>query len=154
MRRPSLLPLLSLGLAAAPLFGACKDDPSDEDQIRAAVDRALAAVNDKRPADVVEDAAEAFRGPRGMSKVEVRRSLVGYLITQKWLKAFGRGIEIEVKGDTAHVDLEVLVAEGNKIEKIEDVLPTNGTVLDMDLELERQDGEWRFVEGAYTHKRL
>lgn len=153
MWRPSPL-LLTAALLTAGLAAACEDDPSDEDQIRAAVERALAAVNDKRPADVVEDAAETFVGPRSMKKADVRRTLAGYLLTQKWVKAFRRDLQIEVKGDTAHVDLEVVVAQGNKIETLEDVVPTNGTVLDMDLELERQDGEWRFVKGAYKHKRL
>ena len=148
MWRPRPLPHLALALLA---LVACRA-PSDEDLVRGAVQRAITAVNDKQPADVVKDAAPDLRGPSGSDLKEVRRVVTGYLLTQGWVRAFERKLAVTVAegAATAHVDLEVVLARGNKVERLEDVVPTQATVLDMDLELEKRDGAWRFVEAAYT----
>lgn len=149
MWRPT--PLLHLVLALSVAAPAACRDPSDEDQIRGAVRRAITAVNDKKPGDVVEDAAPDFRGPSGSDLKEVRRIITGYLLTKGWVRAFERKLDVTVAegAATAHVDLELVVTRGNKVERIEDVVPTQATVMDMDLELEKRDGVWRFVKAVY-----
>lgn len=132
---------------------SCKKTP-DEDIIRAHVQAALTAVNEKKPADVVEHAADDFKGPRKADLRETRRTITGFLLTRGWVRALERKLDVTVEGDTAHVDLEVVLAEGKAIEKIEDVVPTNATVLDVDLDLERRDDEWLFVRGEYRHVRF
>ena len=145
MRFPLLIALL-LSLCA------CKKT-SDEELIRAKVRAALTAVDEKKSGDVVADAAEDFRGPRKMDLRETRRIITGYMFGAGWLRAFERKLEVSVTGDTAHVDLEVVLAKGKAVKRPEDVLPTNGTVLDVDLDVERRDGEWKFVQGDYTQLR-
>jgi hypothetical protein len=130
---PLLLSALLLLLSSA----ACQD-PSDEDQVRAAVQRAITAVHDKKPSAVVEEAAPDFRGPGNANLEEVRRIITGYLLTQGWVRAFERKLSVTVAEDAthAHVDLELVLARGNKVERLEDVVPTQATAWDMDLELE------------------
>lgn len=141
-------PLLLLPLLLATTVAACKKT-SDEDLIREKVRAALTAVNEKKAGDIVADAAEDFRGPRNIDLRETRRYITGYMIGGGWLRAFEHSLDVEVDGDTAHVDLETLLAKGNQIKSIEDVLPTNGSRVKFDLDLERRDGEWKFVKGNY-----
>jgi len=144
VRRPTLL-LTALCLLAV---AACKSE-SDEDLIEKKVRAALTAVDEKKAGDVVADAAEDFRGPRNIDLRETRRYVTGYMLGSGWLRAFERKLDVSVDGTTAHVDLEVVLAQGQEVKSIEDVLPTNGSVLDFDLELEKRAGDWKFVKGEY-----
>lgn len=141
-------PLLTLLTLTLTLAAGCRDK-SDDELIRDAVHRALTAVNEKKPGAVVEDAAADFKGPRSANLQEVRRIITGYLLTQGWVRAFERKLEVAVDGGSAHVDLEVVVTKGNKVERLEDVIPTQASVLDMDLDLEKREAEWRFTVGDY-----
>lgn len=142
-------PALLTAAAALLLALAGCEDPSDEDLVRAKVKAALSAVDEKSTGDILADAAEDFRGPRNIDLRETRRYIAGYMLGAGWLRAFARKLDVAVTGDTAHVDLEVVLAKGKEVKSIEDVVPTNGSVLDFDLELERRGGEWKFTEGDY-----
>lgn len=144
----SLARIALASLCALFLLGACTKT-SDEDLIRERVRAALTAVNEKKAGDVVEHAHETFKGPRSMDLRQTRRIIAGYLLTSGWIRAFERKLDVQVTGDEAHVDLEVVLAKGQQIKSIKDVVPTNGSVLDVDLDLQKHDGEWRFVSGDY-----
>lgn len=140
--------LAPLAFAALLLLGACSKK-SDEDLIRERIRSALVAVNAKKAGDVVADADEHFRGPRDMDLRQTRRIIAGYFLSAGWIRAFERGLEVQVDHAEAHAVLEVVLAQGQQIKSLQDVLPTNGTVLQVDLDLEKRDGEWRFVKADY-----
>lgn len=148
MRTPARL-LLGLALSVLLVATACKKT-SDEDLIKATVRRALAAANEKDAGGVVEDADESFVGPRKMKLADTRRYLMGFFFRKGWVKAIERNLVVEVKNDTfAKAKLEVAVAEGNDVQEVQDLVPTNATMLEIEMGLEKIDGDWKFVKADY-----
>ncbi len=142
-----LLTLASLSLLAAST-SHCKKT-SDEDLIKATIRRAIEAANEKRSGGVVEDAAEDFVGPQKMNLGDTRRMLIGFFFRKGWVKAVERDLTVEVEGETAKAKLTVAVAEGNDVKAVEDLVPTNATMLEVDMTLAKIDGDWKFKTGDY-----
>ena len=136
---------------AAALTGCKKDD--DEKLVKRVIRDAVEAANEKRAAGVVEDAADHFVGPRKADVRESRRLLMGFFLRKGWLKVFEKKLEVTVAGTTAQAKLEVAVAEGEEVKTLQDLLPTNATMLEFDLDLEKIDGDWKFVKADYRHIR-
>ena len=143
------LPFLSSLLAAT----ACKA-PDDQAAIAAVVREALEGARAKKAGQVVARTAEGFRGPRNADATECRRILTGYFLQQGWLGIFERSLRVEVDGETAKVVLEVIVARGRPVEKIEDLVPTNATVLQFDLQLAKAGSDWQFTRADFREKTL
>ncbi len=142
-------PWAGLLLFALSLFTlSCKGD--DEAQIRALVRRAMEAANEKRVSGVVEDAAPEFRGPRGADLSESRRILLGFFMGRGWVRVFERRIEVTLlDGAAAKAEVEVVLAQGRPVEKLEDLLPTDATVLVFSLELVKRGGDWALTRAEY-----
>src|SRR5262245_11546525 len=77
------LPVLSISLISA-IASSCKKE-SDEDRVRAVIRKAVEAGNEKRAGEVLEDAAEGFKGPGDVDVNECRRVLVGYFMQAGWI---------------------------------------------------------------------
>lgn len=144
-------PALALLLLA--VLAGCKEK-SDEDRIGEILDQTIAAANAREPGGVVEHASEAFVGPRRADKKECRRILVGYFLRSGWVRVFEQDRKITVTGDEATVMLDVVVAVGKEIEKLEDLIPTNGTRMVFDVKLSKLDGEWKYTAASYSRKTL
>lgn len=143
-----LPPLLSSLLVALVLSAGCKRT-SDEDLVRAVIDRAIEAANEKKASDVVQDAAEDFKGPRNMDVAETRRLLLGFFFRKGWVRTFPQNTDVTVDGDNAQARLKIAVAQGNELKALEDLVPTNATMLQIDLTLKKIDGDWKFTTGDY-----
>jgi hypothetical protein len=134
------------------LLAGCQKK-SDQDRIGLLLDQTIAAADEKSAGGVVEHAAEDFKGPQGADLRECRRILTGYFLGKGWLKVFEQSREIIVDGDTATAKLDVIIAVGNEVQKLEDLVPTNGTHLLFDVALKKTAGEWKYERAAYTHVR-
>jgi hypothetical protein len=147
-------PIIVARLAALALIAAtaasCKK--SDEDRIKAIIRSAVSAVEQKSASRVLEHAGEGFKGPDRADIRECRRILLGYFLSQGWIRAFDRDLTVTVDSDRATAKLEILLAKGNPVKKIEDVIPTNADLFEFDLALAKQGGDWRFTSATY--KRL
>ncbi len=141
----ALLPFALLAVAV----GGCKKK-SDRDLIDAILDQTIQAANDRHAGEVVAHAADDFKGPMGADLHECRRILTGYFLQHGWVRVFEQSRTIDVKDTSATVALEVVVAVGRKVEKLEDLLPTDGSHLRFDVAMEKRDGEWRFATASYT----
>jgi hypothetical protein len=143
MRSTALLLLLLLG---------CREK-SDRDLISALLDQTINAANEKSASGIVEHAAPDFRGPQNADVNECRRVLTGYFFGKGWLRVFEQNREITVDGTTAAVKLDVVIAVGNEVQKLEDLVPTNGTHLLFYVALEKTAGEWTYKSAKYEHVR-
>lgn len=135
---------LSLGL----LSPACKKE-SEEDRVKAVVQKAIDAANAKKAGGVVEDALPTFRGPQNADLAECRRIITGYLLSPGWVHVFVRDLSVSVDGDRAKATIDTVLARGNPVEKLEDLVPTNGDALTFEVELLRLDGAWKFEQARY-----
>ena len=137
MRRYALLCLLSFAFV-----GCTKDSP--EDAVKSVVRAAMEGANEKRVTKVVENALDNFEGPRGADLRDSRRLLTGYFLQQGWLRVFEQDLAVQIEGDVAHAQLEVIMARGKPVEKLEDVLPKQASKYRFELDLEKTDGDWKF----------
>jgi hypothetical protein len=140
----SALFALSLGL----LGPACKKE-SEVDRVKAVVQKAIDAANAKKPGGVVEDALSTFRGPQDADLAECRRIITGYLLSPGWVHVFVRDLSVTVEGEQAKASIDTVLARGNPVEKLEDLVPTNGDALTFEVELRRIDGDWKFERARY-----
>jgi hypothetical protein len=143
--------LVACAVLLAGGIAGCRKD-SDEDQVRAVIRKALTAANEKSAGGVVADAANGFKGPQNSDINECRRILVGYFMQQGWLHAFEKDLQITVDGANAKAKLECVLAKGRAVQKIEDVIPTDATVLEFDFDLAKLGDGWKFTRATYTHK--
>ncbi|MCK6548228.1 hypothetical protein L6R52_20440 [Myxococcota bacterium] len=139
--------LLTCALALTSFTNCSKT--SDEDLVRAVIFRAIDGANEKAPAKVLADVAPGFQGPGGADVQESKRILLGYFLQQGWIRVFPRGLEITVDGARATAKLGAVVARGNEVKRIEDVLPTNGDVVEFTLELSKESGDWKLTRASY-----
>ena len=140
-------PLFAFGLLAI----GC---PSSDDQtvIKNHLRAAVEAAQDKRPNGVLEHVADDFRGPNGMSKADAKRVLVGRLLRGGWMKVFERSLDVSVEDETAAAALHVVIAKGEKVERFEDLMPTDGSAGRFDIKLEKRDGSWWIVAANYIEE--
>lgn len=137
-----------LTLALSLLAPACKRE-SEEDRVKAVVQKAIDAANAKKPGGVVEDALPSFRGPQNADLSECRRIITGYLLSPGWVHVFVRDLSVNVEGERAKASIDAVLARGNPVEKLEDLVPTNGDALTFEVELRRVDGDWKFEQARY-----
>lgn len=138
------LPLL---LVLGALAG-CKSK-SEEDRVREVIQKVVDAANEKKPGQVVADALPSFRGPQNADLADCRRIVTAYLLAPGWVHVFVRDLEVTVDGETAKATLDTVLAQGKPVEKLEDLLPTNGDALTFVVELVQQDGEWKLSRATY-----
>lgn len=132
---------------------SCKERDSEEDRVRAVIRKAVAAGNEKKVGEVVEDAVENFRGPRGASLQDCRRVLLGYFMQQGWIRAFEQDLKVSFVDTThARVELDLVLARGNEVKKLEDVVPTNASRFLFTIELSLVSGEWKLTSADYAER--
>lgn len=140
-----------VALALSFALSACKRE-TEEDRVRAVIHRAVEAGNEKSVRGILEDAAPSFKGPGDASLDESRRILVGYFLSVGggWTKSFEQDLQVTIDApDRAHASLDLLIARGNPVNKIEDVVPTNAGHFVFSLELAKIDGAWKFTRASY-----
>lgn len=128
-----------------------KRKPSDpEAEIRAALQRAAEAAERQDVGGVMEIVSERFKGRGGMDHAEARRYVFAALRMGAWRRVFLIRTTVHLDGDrAADVKTHAILARGEKVEKPEDVVPTNAETLRFDLRFEKEDGKWRTVSGEY-----
>ena len=136
------------------LFAAGCSKPDDRTQIERLIRSAVQASKDRSPNDILARVAEDFKGPRGASRRDAKRMLVGRLVGDRWLYVVERSLDVQVEGKSATAALRVLLAEGNAVKRLEDLVPTDASALRFDLRLAKRDGEWWVIAAEYKREGL
>ncbi|MEL6188266.1 MAG: hypothetical protein AAFU79_26875 [Myxococcota bacterium] len=146
---------------------------SDKDQLRALVDAARSAANERDTGGVVAVLAEDFcatarpfaealregdasRMPcRGLGKEEVRQVVLSKLLPRGWVRVWTRRLEVKMTGEaTARVEVLAVVARGEPVEGLQDLVPDNADVMRFKLRAEKREGKWKFVGGQAERLKL
>ncbi len=141
--------LAALALAATLHATGCR--ARDEDVVAERIRAAMTAANARDAAGVFEDVAPGFEGPRGADARESRAIVAAMLRRPGWLRVFELRLQVQVEGDRADAEVEVVLAAGREVERLEDLLPTDGDVVVFSLRWERRGRAWLLV-GA-DHRR-
>lgn len=144
-----LLGLLALLAVAAFLtLRALRPAPTDEQQIRALLEDAARAAEEKRIADVVRGVSERFEG-HGLDRREVQRLVAAHVLRGAWVSVTITGDRIEVRSDGARALVDVLLSRSGRDTPLAQLLPEQATVHRFALQLAREEEGWRVVAAAW-----
>jgi hypothetical protein len=122
--------------------------PSDEDRIRALLDRASRAVEEKRPGDLMEAVSERFQG-EGMGRRELQQFVTYNTLRGSWNAVIPVATRVQVDGDRAKAVVDVALVRGGRGEGIAGRLPEAGDTWRVEAGLEREKEGWRVVSARW-----
>jgi hypothetical protein len=122
--------------------------PSDEARIRALLDRAAQAVEQKRPGDVMDAVSERFQG-EGMGRRELQQFVTYNALRGSWNAVIPLATRVQVEGDRADAVVDVALVRGAPGQGIAGRLPEAGDTWRIEAALEREKGGWRVVSARW-----
>ncbi len=150
-KRAALIAILvGVGVAAALAFWPGRKTPPQEIIQRNVLSMARSA-EQRDLGEVMEHVSDAFRGPSQMGKDDLRRLLASQILRGTWVKVFVRDLQVDLESDTRARFRGRFVfgrSEGETLEELAKDSRIQAYEIDGDVVLE-DDGEWRFVTGAY-----
>jgi hypothetical protein len=140
-------------VAAAAAIGAVawrqlRPGPSDEDRIRVLLDRAVRAVEEKRPGDVMEGVSERFEG-QGMGRRELQQFITYNALRGSWNAVVPLSTRVQVDGDRAEAVVDAALVRGARGEGIAGRLPEAGDTWRIEAVLAREKEGWRVVSARW-----
>ena len=138
----------NLALAAALALAGCGPTGTPEDEIRALVDAAELAAEERDAADLRDLVADDYRDPGGRTAGDIRATLHGYLVAHQSIRLITRIDSIELEG-TELARLKVTVGMLGREAGSDSNWDLAGDVYRFDLRLAREDGEWRVIRAGW-----
>ncbi len=141
--------LAAAALAAIAALRPGREPPSDEERIRALLDDAAKAAEEKRVGDAVEGVSERFRGG-GLDRAGVKQLVAFHVLRGEWVSVSIAGAKIAVEGDAARANVDAVLARGSaKGKALEALLPGEASAHRFALALAREAEGWRIVEAEW-----
>jgi hypothetical protein len=137
-----------LALAAALALAGCGPSGTPEDEIRALVDAAELAAEERDATDLRALIANDYRDPDGRSAGDIRSVLHGYLVAHQSIRLITRIDSIELEG-TELARLKVTVGMLGRDADSDSNWDLAGDVYRFDLRLAREDDEWRVIRAGW-----
>jgi hypothetical protein len=140
---------IALAFTATAILVTRGEESDPEAQIRAALDRAVAAIEAKKIGDAMDIISERFKS----GDID-RRAVHGILFSQvqrsDWRRIFLADTEVSLKGETrAQVTTAAVLAGGGEVSNIGDVDPTRASVYRFELDFEKEEDDWRIVRATW-----
>jgi hypothetical protein len=143
----------SPALAAILALAGCGASGTPEDGIRALVDAAEVAAEERDAADLRGLIADDYRDAGGRTASDIRGILHGYLIAHQSIRLITRIDSIELEG-TELARLQVTVGMLGREADPDSDWDLAGDVYRFDLRLAREDGdEWRVIRAGWQESR-
>jgi hypothetical protein len=127
------LAALVFSSALCATLSSCAERSSDEQQVREVFTRVEEAAEARDTSDVLEHVAAGYSDERGLDKTQLQTFLRGYFLANP---------KVEVLVDIERLELPVPGLAQARMDLV--VLPA-GDRITLDVELRRQDGDWRIV---------
>ncbi|BDG04920.1 hypothetical protein [Anaeromyxobacter oryzae] len=144
-----LLAAAAVALAATVTWRLTRAPPRDEDRIRALLDSAARAAEERRPAEVVIALSERFRG-QGLDRQGVKQLVAWQVLRGEWVAVSIAGAAVAVEGDAARANVDAILSRAaGKGKTLAGLLPGEATAHRFACRLEREDGEWRVVSAEW-----
>ncbi len=142
--------VVAAGIAAALVATRLgREPPSDEARIRALLDDAARAAEEKRVSDAVEGVSERFHG-EGLDRRGAKQLVAFQVLRGEWVSVSIAGARIAVAGDAARANVDAVLARGGaKGKPLESLLPGEASAHRFALRLEREPEGWRVVAAEW-----
>jgi hypothetical protein len=152
MQRRTMAVLVAVGalVGIVALRQLTREPERDEDRIRALLDGAALAAQEKRIGDVVEIVSERFAGG-GLDRQGVKRFVAGMVLRGDWVSVSVAGLAVVVEGDAARANVDVVTARGGKGKAVADLLPEEAAAHRIACRLAREGSDWRVVGAEWAH---
>jgi hypothetical protein len=147
-RRTALAAAALLAAAAGAWLATRPEPPSDEAQVRALVEAAARAAEERRAAEVVAGVSGRFRG-EGLDRDGLRRMVAALTLRGAWVGVKLAGLQVAVDGDGAAAVADVVLARGGAGKALADLIPAEASAYRVDCRLEREAEGWRVVEASW-----
>jgi hypothetical protein len=141
-----LVALVALGSVVA--IRAMRQGPTDEERIRAIFDQGARAVEEKRPGDAMAGVSERFQG-EGMGYRELKQFITFQALRGSWNAVLPAVAKVQVAGDQAEVEVDVVLVRGGKGAGVVALLPEEGDSLRIDAALVREKDGWKVVSARW-----
>jgi len=135
-------------LAGVAVYRLTRPGPSDEERIRSLLDRAAGAVEQKRPADVMDGVSERFQG-EGMGRRDLHQFVTYQVLRGSWNAVVPLATRVQVEGGRAQATVDVLLVRGAPGQGIAGRLPEAGDSWRIEAALEREKEGWRVVSARW-----
>jgi len=133
-------------LAGLALLAACAGEPaSPEAEIRALFERAESAIEARDVKPVKEMISERYADRRGRDKAALKGVLAGHLLGHRVVYLFVQVKEIEIASPDAARAVVVVAMTGVPVESAEALVTVTGQIYRIEVELVREDGDWRVI---------
>lgn len=145
---------VALGLVVIVAWIALRGEDDDpEAQIRATLQRAVEAVERKDLGGVMEVVSERFESGE-LTRDRVKGILFMQLQRNDWGRVFLTDTAVElIQDDHAEVKTAAVLAGGERVEALRDVAPARASVYRFELELRKEEDEWRVTSAQYRRAR-
>jgi hypothetical protein len=148
-RSVAIIALVAVAAAIGALaWRQLRPGPSDEETIRALLDRAARAVEEKRPGDVMEGVSERFEG-QGMGRRELQQFITYNALRGSWNAVVPLTTRVQVDGDRAEAVVDAALVRGARGEGIAGRLPEAGDTWRIEAALAREKEGWRVVSARW-----
>jgi len=151
--RTVLVAALVLATAGAAWRLSRPPPPSDEELVRALIEEAVRAAEERRVSDAVAGLSERFQG-QGLDKRGLRQLVAGNAMRGHWLVVRIAGLRVDVAGDGARARLDLVATRGGTGRALADLLPSEASAWRVDARLEREAEGWRVVAATWVEQSL
>jgi len=135
--------ILFLLLLGGLCLGSCSEKVPDETRIRQRIDAMSTATGKKDLSAVLEPVHESFLGNEHIRKINLRGLLVLHFQRHKNVHVFVNDVEVVLRGGTAEVTCNVLLAGRSSM------LPEEGRVLRVTSQWQKIDDDWLVVSASW-----
>lgn len=150
-RRAAVLALAALAAVAAALavLRLRREEPTDEEAIRALFDGAARAAEERNVREAIAGVSERFRG-HGLDRAGVKQLVALQVLRGEWVSVTVSQVRIAVDGDRARANVDaVLARSGGKGKALQELLPGEASAHRFLCRLEREGAGWRIVEAEW-----
>jgi hypothetical protein len=146
-RRTAAVLVATVAVAVAAWLVSPRHEPTDEEQIAAAVQAMATGAEERNPAVILEHVSEGYRGEAG-SKDDLRGLLFGYLRNAEFVSVLIRGLRINVEGDGADVSLRAILTRVRATSEVKASDVASAGALEFKTRFVREGGKWRVNQAS------
>ncbi|MBI5887714.1 MAG: nuclear transport factor 2 family protein [Deltaproteobacteria bacterium] len=145
----------ALGLLIVLALCSCGKKATDEELIRAAINRAAEAAEAKDTAGIMKLVSKDYRDDNGLDYNGIKGVLFGEFFRPGKIKVFVTGVTVEVKGEKALVTAKAALVrgvtpfKGKDVKSIKDILSENADAFRFTLIFKKEGGEWKLVNASW-----
>lgn len=140
---------LFVALSLPLVLWACSEELTEEDRLRLVVDEIAASARAMDVKGIMGHVSGDYNDDKGFDYDGLKRLLLREFFRTNKVGVFVRGVDVEVKGDSALVDTRVLLVRGRAVERLEDVVPDEANGFRFSVVFRKEDGEWKALSAKW-----